>query len=184
MMSAMFVDLESLSDEALVEEAEKGSEQAFGLLFDRHFERIFGLAYKLCSTREDAMDVTQETFANAARSLKTFRGEAPFSAWLSRICVNAARGWHRCLARQRDLLKEFHRRRSAEVYLDAKAREVIEALELLPQIEREIVLLTLVEGYTHREVADLLGKAESTVSWRIFKAKKKLREAFRGENNG
>ena len=171
-------DIDTLSDEALVAEAKLGDECAFGILFDRHFERIFGLAYRLCSTREDARDVAQETFARAARSLESFRGEALFSTWLYRICVNTARGWHRSLARQRVLLEEFYRRRQAETQLDARAQEVLEALDLLPQAEREAVILTMIEGYSHKEVALLVGKAESTISWRVHRAKRKLREVF------
>src|SRR3954470_15027342 len=83
------------SDEQVVERALTGDAEAFGEIVKRWERRIFALAYGILGREEDARDATQETFINAYRSLKNFRGEAKVSSWLYRIAVN------QCISRQR-----------------------------------------------------------------------------------
>ncbi len=85
-------------DRALVERAARGDREAFGVLVQRHQDRVFNLAYQVVRNREDALDVAQEAFVKAFASLSSFKGEASFTTWMHRIVVNLAID---CLRRRR-----------------------------------------------------------------------------------
>src|SRR5690242_16102903 len=78
------------SDERLVRRAAAGDRRAFDELVERHRDRVWAIALRLCRHREDAEDVLQETFVAAYRSLDRFRGGSQVSTWLYRIAVNKA----------------------------------------------------------------------------------------------
>lgn len=158
-------------DNDLVARARSGDESAFGALFERYYDMIYAYAYKLCLNREDAQDVAQETFVRAARALASLR-TGHLKAWLFRIASN--------------LSKDTFRRRKpidgAEFDPDSLAArpapDHLPAEELLARLSgdlRQAVALVYLEGMNHAEAAQILGCAESTISWRIFAAKRKLR---------
>ena len=81
----------SLPDAALVTAAQQGDAAAFDALVVRHQDRVYGLALRLVSNREDALEVAQDAFVRAHGALAEFREEAAFATWLYRIVVNLAR---------------------------------------------------------------------------------------------
>jgi RNA polymerase sigma-70 factor (ECF subfamily) len=172
----MKLDERDLPDHQLVHEALSGDSRAFELLFDRYYDMIHAFAYRLCLLEIDADDIAQETFIRAARSLATYRGEASFKNWLYRIAHHAATDSARRAGRCD--------RRAAEltVATEIKSQErpddytrVHEALRQLPRDWREALALVYFDEMTHAEAASVFGCAETTVSWRIFRAKRALR---------
>ena len=78
------------SDEDLARAAAGGDRAAFGLLLERHYDRVFGLAFRLTGQRANAEDLTQDVCLALPAKLAGFRGEARFTTWLYRVVVNAA----------------------------------------------------------------------------------------------
>jgi RNA polymerase sigma-70 factor (ECF subfamily) len=78
-------------DGGLVAACQKGDGDAFGLLVQKYQKRAFNIAYRMTGDYEEAADVVQEAFLSAYRSIRSFRGDAKFSTWLYRICVNHAK---------------------------------------------------------------------------------------------
>lgn len=167
--------LEQGSDTDLVDRALKGDADAFAELFGRYYPMIYAFAYRLCFNREDAQDVAQEAFVRAARSLGSFRKAASFRPWLYRIALNASHDSHRSLKRKERLAAEVlaHIEKASEQVPDFSPLHG--ALEALPENLREAVTLVFFEGMNHATAAKVLGCAETTVSWRIFMAKRKLK---------
>ena len=169
----------------LVSKAQSGDPQSFELLFDRYYDMIHAFAYRVCLVETEADDIAQETFIRAARGIAGYRGTASFKNWLYRIAHNATIDWGRRTSRQRDGLAGFtNEMETRSASRSADFGGVHRALRELSPDLREAVALVYFEEMNHREAAEAMGCAETTVSWRIFRAKsalKKLLGSAKGE---
>lgn len=178
----MRIENEDVPEAQLVTGAQSGDARSFELLFDRYYDMIHAFAYRVCLVETEADDIAQETFIRAARGISNYRGTASFKNWLYRIAHNALIDWGRQAARQRDKQDQF----AAELETRGQARapdyaEVHSALKQLSPDLRETVALVYFEEMKHREAADAMGCAETTISWRIFRAKSALKKLLRSE---
>ena len=169
----------------LVGRAQSGDSRSFELLFDYYYDMIHAFAYRVCLVETEADDIAQETFIRAARGIAGYRGTASFKNWLYRIAHNATVDWGRRATRQRDGLTGFTSELDTQSSLRAPdfGNVHLALKELSPDL-REAVALVYFEEMNHREAAEALGCAETTVSWRIFRAKrvlKKLLHSGKGE---
>ena len=119
-------------------------------------------------------------FLRAYEQLGSFRGSAKFSTWLYRIAVNTCLNWKQSEARRFQLYahaaEEMSARRAgSDDAPGAQASEVQAALLKLPAKQRAAIVLTIHDGLNHAEAAQILGCSETTVSWRVFAAKRKLK---------
>ena len=158
-----------------------GDAHAFERLVNRHYTTVYRLSYKWCGVKEDAEDITQEVFVKVAGKLKRFGGKSSFKTWLYRITVNAAKDHIRKQAAKRTYEKTFAKEHapgnpnpSQEAHVEAA--RLMAAIGMLPDKQKAAVLLVFSEGLSHGEAARVLGCPETTVSWRVFQARKKLRK--------
>ncbi len=166
------------SDQELIASAISGDGDSFDVLMRRYYQTIRAFSYRI-SGNVDADDITQEALIKIAKSIRSYRGDSKFSSWCYTIVVNVARDFARSRARK----QRIEDRAEGEIihaehsYADSRrSKEVREALVSLNESERVCVVLSIFEGLSHREIGDILGCAETTVSWRIFKAKKTLKK--------
>lgn len=170
----------NLSDIDLYQRAADGEVPAMERLVRRHYRSVYRLAYKWCGVRQDAEDITQEVFVRLVRKLNSFNHKASLKTWLYRITINAAMDFNR---------KNAVRRKHEATYVTEEqcgnpvpcshssidARNVFSAIDRLPDKQKSAVLLVCSEGLSHKEAARVLKCSESTISWRIFMARKRLR---------
>jgi len=173
----MRIENEEVPEAQWVSGAQSGDARSFELLFDRYYDMIHAFAYRVCLVETEADDIAQETFIRAARGISAFRGTASFKNWLYRIAHNALVDWRRQSVRQRVKEDQF----AAELETRAQTRkpdfaDVHSALKQLSPDLREAVALVYFEEMNHREAAGALGCAETTISWRIFRAKHALKK--------
>lgn len=184
MPPAQAIDPIRTEDEELVARAQRDDAAAFRELFDRFYPMIYAYCYRTCLNQAAAQDIAQEAFIKAARALGTFRAGSSFKAWLYRIATNTARDWQRQQVRENKIFEcvseAWRDEIPAEATSSASAEHalVAEALQELPRELREAVVLTFYEGMNHAAAAQILGCAETTVSWRVFRAKQKLKKAL------
>jgi RNA polymerase sigma-70 factor (ECF subfamily) len=157
----------------LIERAANGDGDAFTELFNRYYSMIYAFAYRLSLQQADAQEIAQDTFIKAARSLGAFRSASSFKNWLYRIARNSATDWLRHKVRQTKLVESLAEQEREQ---PTDFSHLHDALRALPDDLRAAIVLTIYEGMNHAEVADILGCAETTVSWRVFMAKRKLKE--------
>ncbi len=181
------------TEESLVDAAKRGDLDAFTELVRRTQERIHAVIYGMTRDRQDADDLTQETFLSAYRALPGFGGRSSFSTWAHRIAVNLTLNHLKKKGREkgRAELDENAALPEDRAAGPAAPESETERARLQEKIERAIADLppgyraafTLVElqGMSHAEAAEVLGCAENTVSWRIHKARKALRERLKDE---
>ncbi len=171
------------SDEALALAAANGDRQAFALLLERHYDRLFGLCFRLTGQRAEAEDLTQDICAALPAKLALYKAEARVTTWLYRVAVNAAHDRRR---RRATYMKatdgwgdwELARADMAETERD-RQDWLTTAMTSLNDDLRDTLALVL-DDLNHAQVAEILGISEGTVSWRMSEVKKKLR-AIRAE---
>ncbi len=176
-------------DDALLEECRRGSVAAFERLYELHGARMKSIARNLLGHESDAEDAVQEAFLKVYRGAASFRGRAALSTWIYRILVNT------CY----DLLRR--RRRRSEDALDAfpgddktalparsgdhRLRLAIEqGVSRLRPRQREVFILSAVEGFSHREIAEVLDIPEGTSRTLLFEAKRRLQTILWDEAAG
>ena len=170
-------------DSELVRRARGGDGDAFGALVDRYMRAAYAVALSVTGSHEDAEDAAQESFMVALQKLEECRSPERFAGWLLTIVRN----------RSRNLVRRESLRDTDEVPASARSRaptpdreterselrgRLAEALDALPQAQREIVLLHDLEGWKHREIAERLEIPAGTVRSHLHFARKALRDAL------
>jgi RNA polymerase sigma-70 factor (ECF subfamily) len=169
------------NDGDLVRRAQRGDEEAFGLLVSRYMRSAYAVALSVTARHEDAEDAAQESLLVALQRIEECREPDRFAGWLMTIVRN----------RSRNLLRREGLRTTSEIPVGAASQEprpdqelkrtmlreeLTAALGELTEIQREIVLLHDHEGWKHREIAERLGIPSGTVRSHLHFARKALRK--------
>jgi RNA polymerase sigma-70 factor (ECF subfamily) len=167
-------------ERTLIAEAARGDRTAARELYDAHVERVHRIAYRICGDADLAQDLTQDVFVQVFRRLDQFRGESSFGTWLHRVALtvslNAMRKVKRFRQRETELDDAFHHEtESGEMEPDLRDR-LTAAIDALPEASRVALVLHTIEGYSHKEIGEMLGIAEGTSKARVFDARARLKE--------
>ncbi len=172
-----------IDESRAVQRAREGDASAQRLLFDAHVHRVHALAFRMCGSEDMADDLTQDTFIRAFAQLPTFRGDAPFSAWLHRIAVSVILNGLR--SRRRRETHEVPFELGATASLESPSNDPVlgealnRAMDSLDVQGRLIVILHEIHGYTASDIAQMTGSLPGTVRVRLTRAKARLRKALR-----
>lgn len=156
-----------------------GDVAAFERLYRRHVVRVHSLASRMLEP-DLADEVTQDVFVRVWAKLGTFRGESAFGTWLHRVTVNLVLGHRRKLGIRRE---RYHP--DAESLLDrtsgtpprpAMGAEFEAGMRRLPERAREVFVLHDVEGFKHREIAEMLGVTTGTTKAQLHRARMLMRD--------
>ncbi len=181
-----------------IEKLKQGDAVAFDTFVQRYTSDIYGLLYRITEDAEEAADLTQETFIKAFKAIKKFRGDAELKTWLFRIAINQSKNRFRWWKR---------RKREKTVSLDApvgngdtplsetistgfanpeentlqneRQKFLSEALQKLPDIFREAVILCDIEGLSYEEISTVLEINPGTVKSRIARGREELRKKLK-----
>jgi RNA polymerase sigma-70 factor, ECF subfamily len=166
-------------DETLATHAADGDRAAFAVLVGRHYDRVFGLAFRLTGNRAEAQDLAQDICAALPSKLRNWRGEARFTTWLYRVVVNAAHDLRRRQATRTKAASgwgDWELARQDEIATQAEAQDwLTHAMTRLSPELRDTVALVLGEEMTQAEAGAVLGVSEGTIAWRMSDVKKRLR---------
>jgi RNA polymerase sigma-70 factor, ECF subfamily len=176
----------SITDAALVQAARRGDMRAFERLYRMHSGRVLGLCLRMTRQREIAEDCVQQTFVRAWKNLATFEGRSAFGTWLHRIAVNevltnrrnrGTRSEGTSLPTREEDEDTFESVADLTVAADSgDVMDMEKALATLPEGSRHVVVLQAVYGYSHEEVAEMLGIAVGTCKAQLHRGRKLLRE--------
>jgi RNA polymerase sigma-70 factor, ECF subfamily len=183
----------NLNEAEAIPRAQAGDPAAFECLYRLHSPRVYALCLRMVKDTPEAEDLTQEAFLLLFRKIHTFRGESAFSTWLHRLVVNLV------LMRLRKKLPpvvsieatpdpDDETARPSRIELgapDLTLEGAIDRINLLGCIERlpvgfrKVFILHDIQGYRHREIANLLGRSVGDSKSQLHKARKRLRESLR-----
>ncbi len=164
----------------LIKRAASGDANAFEALVNDYYEVMYKMAYKWCGNQRDAEDITQEACIKLARGISSYKGTSKFTSWLYRLVINAAKDWYKSQNRHPDGSELIESLAVEDSKADEKiyAGQVWQEVYRLPEAEKESLLLVIGQGLSHKDAAKISGVKESTVSWRIHEARKKLQAIF------
>lgn len=164
----------------LVERVRRGDRAAFGDLVDRYADQAFAVAYGFLQHVEDAEDLVQDAFLRALERIESLSRGSAFGPWFYRLLVNAALNRRKYLARRRTQPLPLEAAGGASPAADSERAELrgrlSEALGTLPAELETVVILHDLEGFTHPEIAAVLGIPEGTSRSHLFRARRLLRE--------
>jgi RNA polymerase sigma-70 factor, ECF subfamily len=188
------------SEALFIERLRRGDSAAFETLVTERSGEIYGLLYRLTENREEARDLTQETFLRAFQSISTFRGDSDLRTWIYRIAINQARNrWRWWRRRRRDstfsidsttdegrqlLIGTLKAESTPDPEQDTLAHErervLRKALSGLRRVYRETVILRDIEGFAYEEIAVALEISVGTVKSRLARGRQELKRKLEG----
>lgn len=169
-------------EHALVAQAKRGDRNAFAVLVERYWDRLYRWMYNLTHNRHAAEDLCQEAFMKALAGLPGFREGSNFRAWLFRIAYNAFINQARKVCRLRDTFPAQLASPEEGPAELAMSREMLQllarAVARLPDEFKSAFLLRVEEKLSFRQIAEVLDTTEETARWRVFKARQKLMDVL------
>jgi RNA polymerase sigma-70 factor (ECF subfamily) len=182
-------------DRLLVERAQRGDKQAFGLLVDKYQRKLARLLSRFIRDPAEVEDVTQEAFIKAYRALPAFRGDSAFYTWLYRIGINTAKNYLMALGRRAPTSTEVEAEEAEgfeegeqlrdintpeSLLLSNEIAETVNAtIEKLPEELRRAIQMRELEGMSYEDIAQAMDCPIGTVRSRIFRAREAIAEKLR-----
>ena len=190
-MAALNPQYQDKEDTELVALAQEADTRAFDELVRRYTPKLYGLVYNMTSNREDTLDLLQDIFAKAYRSLKRFMGKSSFYTWIYSISVNMTLNFLKKRGRYYKVSlddvdtgihndPEFIKITTSnggtlrEVNIHELQKRLNEAMMRLSEDHRTVVTLYDIQGLQHSEISKILGVSEGTVRSRLFYAHRQL----------
>ncbi len=180
---------EKLSDNELIEVVMTQNPEAYKILFKRYEKSLFVYVFHLVRNKDEVEDLLQNIFTKTYRNLHRFDLERKFSSWIYRISHNEAVNfikrkskrrlisWEDVATSKDKLTTSVEAEDSAEIFLKKEiAKEMDDALDMLPVKYKKILLLRYFNEYSYQEIGEILGKPVNTVGTLINRAKRKLAE--------
>jgi RNA polymerase sigma-70 factor (ECF subfamily) len=161
----------------------EGKINAFSYLVDRHKDKAFNLAFRICGNREEAEEIAQDAFIKAYRSLKDFKMKSSFATWLYRIVYNTAISLVRSRKKGVLAIEEFpadavdflsFNNNEDEAADDYRNSLVNFALQKIPEEERGLITLYYFNDLNMEEIAKITGINKSNIKVKLFRARKKM----------
>ncbi len=178
-------------DPGIVRQAARGDPRAHEVIYRAFAPAVYSLCLRFTRVPAHAEDLLQDTFLEVMRSIRDFRGDAPLGSWIRRIAVTKAlmflrSAWH---SRGQSLDDDWEEVLPNRAGLGVPAHpdqalDLDAALGTLSPLARAVVWLHDVEGFTHREIADAMGKTESFSKSQLSRAYQRLRPLLEAETAG
>ena len=185
-------------DAEMVSLCRKGNVDAFEVLVINHQKKMLNIAYRMVGNYEEACEIVQDAFVSAYRGIKNFEGRARFSTWLSTIVINLSRNRLKQLNIRNyreelsvdDPIQSGGNKMKVEPVSNEPSvlerlerkdfqRVVQECIDSLDSDSKEAVILRDVQGFSYREISDMLKIAEGTVKSRLSRARVELKNCLK-----
>jgi len=173
----------SLSDDVAL--AARGDRRAFERLYRQHVDRVFSLCARMVGERQRAEELTQDVFVRVWEKLESFRGDSAFSTWLHRMAVNVVLNDRQAERRRRERHDDGIEDMDALPHGDVRplpvpglSIDLEAAIATLPPGAKKVFVLHDVEGYTHEEIAGMLGVTSGGCKAQLHRARMLLRQVL------
>jgi len=170
----------NIADDKLIKGSLRGDEKMQRALYEKYKVQMFRICLRYAIDRSEAEDILQDGFIKIYTDLHQYSFKGPLGGWMRRVMVNAALQHIRKNKRRlqtAEIKEAIHKyTQDHTVYDNLNAQELTNMIQKLPEGYRVVFNLYVVEGYSHKEIAQMLKISESTSKTQLFKAKKALRK--------
>ena len=171
--------LNNYTEQELIALCLKGDRRACKQLFDVYSGRMMALCYRFARDKNEAQDILQEGFVRIFTKLELYSGKGSFEAWMKRVMINTALKY-----RQRYVVKYNYSDvgdhqifdEAPSALDDMSSEEIMQLIQTLPDGYKTVFNLYVIEGYSHKDISELLGIGESTSRSQLVKARIMLKE--------
>jgi RNA polymerase sigma-70 factor (ECF subfamily) len=189
----------SYNEREIIEKCRSGDKNAFEILVKHYEKKVYNMTYRMLGNKEDALDVSQEVFIKIYKSIRSFKGESSFSTWLYRLVTNT------CLdeIRKRKGKKLYSIDKPVETEFGEVNRDLIDdsngpeeqackmeiqeivqkAICQLPEEQRIIIILRDIQGFSYKEMAEILQCSMGTVKSRLNRGRLALKGILESSGN-
>ena len=171
-----------------IDQVLQGNVNAFTHIVDRHKDRAFNLAFRICCSREEAEEITQDSFLKAYRALGSFKRKSSFSTWLYRIVYNTAVSYVRLKKKEILSLEDFPADAmdftgtgTSDEEADAEYRRSLInfAFQKISDEDRSLITLHYYEEMSTDEISEVTGISKSNVKVKLFRARQRMFQIFK-----
>ena len=166
----------------IISDCLKKDRQAQKRLYEHYSPILLGIIRRYISTIEDAEDVLVEVFVKIFEKMKQFNHNGSFEGWMKKIAVNEALMFLRkrkLITVDVKLIDQFEHHDGEEIFHQMAKRDILAVLDELPPGYKTVFNLYIIEGYKHREIAELLGISINTSKSQLILAKKRMRDLLK-----
>lgn len=163
----------------LIEACIKNERWAQKILYEEYYSVMMGVCLRYANGQQDALDILHEGFIKVFKHIGKYQPGTSLSAWIRRVMVNTAIDYYRKSIRRRteDIEQAYDLSSAdADAVSQCTEKEILAAVQQLSPAYRSVFNLYVIEGYSHREIADMLDITESTSRSNLVKARLKLKE--------
>ena len=168
-------------EERFVAALRRGDREAQRVLYETHYSPLMAICQRYTGSEDEAMDLLHESFIKVFRKIGRYESGTALLAWMRRITVNTAIDHYRRSVRRRteDIERAYQVSSDApDVISQCSADEILAAVQQLPPTYRTIFNLYVIEGYSHKEIAEQLSITDSTSRSNLVKARAKLQKTL------
>ena len=180
MNSSFAIDIDS----DLIYRIQAGDTRAFKAIYNAFEKPAYSLALRFCQNPDTARDILQESMLLVYRKIDQFRFEAPFWSWVRKIVVNAALMQIRSNRKNGGLEILVDNVAQASADRPAMQRDLAAAFAMLAPTRRAVLWMYAVEGYTHQEIGELMGKSPSFSKSQLMRARRQLKQWWDADSKG
>jgi RNA polymerase sigma-70 factor (ECF subfamily) len=171
-------------DQKLIQQCIKGKEKAFYELYKLCFSDLMSVCVRYFRNKEESGPVLNKAFHRITQNLDKYKEEIPWDRWIKRIMINTIINEHTSQKRNKELFipsefqpgsEEFETYSVNEIKEQIDADHIKALIHELPQTQKEIFNLYVIDGYTHKEISHLLEIPIGTSKWHLAEARKKLK---------
>jgi RNA polymerase sigma factor (sigma-70 family) len=167
------------SEKDIIEGCKKGKHKSFESLYQKYAGRLLSIAMRYSFTTFEAEDILQESFIRIFNSIHTFEHKGSFEGWLKRIVVTTAiNHYHKDKLKQSQTdhtISDDEADDVVDIISKISADELLEIIQTIPAGYRMVFNMYVIEGYTHREIAELLSISEGTSKSQLAKGRALLK---------
>lgn len=176
-------EMSSTKDQQYIDKVIKGDTNAFSYLIDNYKDMVFSLAYKITKNREDAEEISQDTFIKVFKNLKKFKGDSKFSTWLYRIAYHTSLDTYKKNKKEKNTYQineiSFNKIQEVESILEGIERKertkiMDSCLLKLPEEERSLLWMFYYDELSLKEIIEVTDLSEANLKVKLHRARKKM----------
>ena len=167
----------------IIKKAISGDSEALTILIDKYKDIAYNLALSIVKNREDAKDITQDSFLKVLENINRFRSDSKFSTWLYKIVYNQSIGFRKKVSHTNSVDYSVIADNSEEIdNKEDKIQDLYKAINLLADTDRNVIMLFYLAEKSIKEIVQITGLSVSNIKVILHRARKKLFEKMDYEN--